>query len=179
MKNIKNSAVAEKSLAAHRLLKIKSTEDKSYQISAENCLRKRDWYGLVHFSQRKRCGNAAETRNATSFCSYVFPPSGNVTETWTIRFPQDFRNTETPYFTLCQHVTILKCRIEAMGPGPQQLHSVNYVDITSYQQFSKSVKCLSLLCFFWAALLMYWAVVSVYMMCCAVASVLWKEIGRC
>lgn len=101
MKNIKNSAVAEKSLAAHRLLKIKSTEDKSYQISAENCLRKRDWYGLVHFSQRKRCGNAAETRNATSFCSYVFPPSGNVTETWTIRFPQDFRNTETPYFTLC------------------------------------------------------------------------------
>ena len=65
MKNIKNSAVAEKSLAAHRLLKIKSTEDKSYQISAENCLRKRDWYGLVHFSQRKRCGNAAETRNAT------------------------------------------------------------------------------------------------------------------
>ena len=40
--NIKNSAVAEKSLAAHRLLKIKSTEDKSYQISAENCLRKRD-----------------------------------------------------------------------------------------------------------------------------------------
>ena len=101
MKNIKNSAVAEKSLAAHRLLKIKSTEDKSYQISAENCLRKRDWYGLVHFSQRKLCGNAAETRNATSFCSYVFPPSGNVTETWTIRFPQDFRNTETPYFTLC------------------------------------------------------------------------------
>ena len=104
MKNIKNSAVAEKSLAAHRLLKIKSTEDKSYQISAENCLRKRDWYGLVHFSQRKRCGNAAETRNATSFCSYVFPPSGNVTETWTIRFPQDFRNTETPYFTLCVHL---------------------------------------------------------------------------
>ena len=48
-------------------------------------------------------GNAAETRNATSFCSYVFPPSGNVTETWTIRFPQDFRNTETPYFTLCNH----------------------------------------------------------------------------
>ena len=47
-------------------------------------------------------GNAAETRNATSFCSYVFPPSGNVTETWTIRFPQDFRNTETPYFTLCR-----------------------------------------------------------------------------
>ena len=46
-------------------------------------------------------GNAAETRNATSFCSYVFPPSGNVTETWTIRFPQDFRNTETPDFTLC------------------------------------------------------------------------------
>ena len=108
MKNIKNSAVAEKSLAAHRLLKIKSTEDKSYQISAENCLRKRDWYGLVHFSQRKRCGNAAETRNATSFCSYVFPPSGNVTETWTIRFPQDFRNTETPYFTLCIIIIIIK-----------------------------------------------------------------------
>ena len=107
MKNIKNSAVAEKSLAAHRLLKIKSTEDKSYQISAENCLRKRDWYGLVHFSQRKRCGNAAETRNATSFCSYVFPPSGNVTETWTIRFPQDFRNTETPYFTLCNKTSLL------------------------------------------------------------------------
>ena len=102
--HIKNSAVAEKSLAAHRLLKIKSTEVKSYQISAENCLRKRDWYGLVHFSQRKRCGNAAETRNATSFCSYVFPPSGNVTETWTIRFPQDFRNTETPYFTLWAYV---------------------------------------------------------------------------
>ena len=107
MKNIKNSAVAEKSLAAHRLLKIISTEDKSYQISAENCLRKRDWYGLVHFSQRKRGGNAAETRNATWFCSYVFPPSGNVTETWTIRFPQDFRNTETPYFTLCKIVRAL------------------------------------------------------------------------
>ena len=41
-----------------------------------------------------------------------------------------------------------KCRIKAMGPVPQQLHSINYVDITSYQQFNKSVKCLSLLCFF-------------------------------
>ena len=52
MKNIKNSAVAEKSLAAHRLLKIKSTEDKSYQISAENCLRKRETrphFALTYF----------------------------------------------------------------------------------------------------------------------------------
>ena len=46
-----------------------------------------------------------------------------------------------------------------MGPGHQQLHSINYVDITSYQHFSKSLKCLSLFCFFWAALLIYWAVV--------------------
>lgn len=131
MKNIKNSAVAEKSLAAHRLLKIKSTEDKSYQISAENCLRKRDWYGLVHFSQRKRCGNAAETRNATSFCSYVFPPSGNVTETWTIRFPQDFRNTETPYFTLWKNIVssslLVRCLFRKGGgkvenPPPLLLH---------------------------------------------------------
>ena len=48
-----------------------------------------------------------------------------------------------------------KVSYKAMGSVPQQLHSINYVDITSYQQFSKSVKCLSLLCFFSAALLMY------------------------
>ena len=35
-----------------------------------------------------------------------------------------------------------------MGPLPQQLHSINYADITLYQHFSKSVRCLSLLCFF-------------------------------
>ena len=94
-----NSVVAEKSLEAHHLLKIKSTEVKSYQISVENCLQKR-----LHFSQRKRCGNA---KRRPYFALTCFPsklPSRIATETWTISFPQDFRNTETPYFTLWAYV---------------------------------------------------------------------------
>ena len=80
-----NSVVAEKSLAAHHLLKIKSTEVKSYQISVENCLQKRRPYFAL-----------------TCFPSKL--PSRIATETWTISFPQDFRNTETPYFTLWSYV---------------------------------------------------------------------------
>ena len=88
MKNIKNSAVAEKSLAAHRLLKIKSTEVKSYQISAENCLRKRDWYGLVHFSQRKRCGNAKRDLILLLRVSALRKCDGNLNHQISARFPK-------------------------------------------------------------------------------------------
>ena len=95
-------------MAAHPLLKIKSTEVRSYQISLENCLRKRDWYGLPHFSQRKRCGNAKRRPYFALTCFPSKPPSGNATETWTTRFPQDFRNTETPYFTLWSYMRQLR-----------------------------------------------------------------------
>ena len=75
-------------------------DHENQQISVQNRLRKRNGNELTRLSQRKRCGNTKQCLHfhLTRFPSY--PSCGNVTEFWTIRFPQHFRIAETPYFTL-------------------------------------------------------------------------------
>ena len=83
--------------------KRKSPLEKNLDFLSESVLRKHKWNTRTRFSQRKRCGNAKHYDRFSLSSFPLYPPCGNITESWSIVFPSFFRISETPFFTLCKH----------------------------------------------------------------------------